>query len=226
MSSYPEVKYFDFSHPIRSGMTTFPRSWHRETAIETMGTISAFGRRTSYISIGTHSGTHIDAPSHFIAEGISVDKIDLSRFFGSAQVFDLTNVSTSWEISRDELKTLLKGYIPGNSIFLNFGWGSNFNNPKKYYDNQPWIAEAAAEYLVTLSPPVLAYDLAMLDNPLNGYGCTLDSPIHKILLGNGIPLIENSVFPQPLPQHLYYSVFPLRLEGLDGSPVRFIGWEK
>jgi arylformamidase len=207
-------------------MTTFPRSWHRETAIETMGTISSFGRRTSYISIGTHSGTHIDAPSHFIAEGISVDKIDLSRFFGSAQVFDLTNVPTSWEISRDELKTLLKGYMPGNSIILNFGWGSNFNNPKKYYDNQPWIAESAAEYLVTLSPPVLAYDLAMLDNPLNGYGCTLDSPIHKILLGNGIPLIENSVFPQRLPQHLYYSVFPLRLEGLDGSPVRFIGWGK
>ena len=226
MSSYPEVKYFDFSHPIRSGMTTFPRSWHRETLIETMGTISSFGRRTSYISIGTHSGTHIDAPSHFIDDGISVDKIDLSRFFGSAQIFDLTKVPASWEISIDELKTLLKNYLPGDAIFLNFGWGSNFNNPKKYYDTQPWITEAAAEFLATLNPPVLAYDLAMLDNPLNGYGCSLDSPIHKILLSNGIPLIENSVFLENLPQHLFYSVFPLRLEGLDGSPVRFVGWGK
>jgi arylformamidase len=207
-------------------MTTFPRPWHRETIIETMGTISSFGRRTSYVSIGTHSGTHVDAPSHFIDEGISVDKIDLSRFFGSAQVFDLTNFPTSHEISKSELKVLLTGHQSGTSIFLNFGWGLNFNNPKKYYDKQSWITEEAAEYLVTLNPPVLAYDLAMLDNPLNGHGCSLDSPIHKILLSNGIPLIENALFPKNLPGHLRYSVFPLKLEELDGSPVRFVGWEK
>jgi len=81
-------------------MTTFPRPWHRETIIETMGTISSFGRRTSYISIGTHSGTHVDAPSHFIIDGTSVDKIDLSRFFGTAQVFDLTDLPTSNEITK------------------------------------------------------------------------------------------------------------------------------
>jgi arylformamidase len=207
-------------------MTTFPQPWHRETIIETLGTISSFGRRTSYISIGTHSGTHVDAPSHFIVDGISVDKIDLSRFFGNAQVFDLRNFSTSHEISKSELKALLTGHQSGTSIFLNFGWGFNFNNPKKYYKKQSWITEEAAEYLVTLNPPILAYDLAMLDNPLNGHGCSLDSPIHKILLSNGIPLIENALFPKCLPGHLRYSVFPLKLEGLDGSPVRFIGWEK
>jgi kynurenine formamidase len=142
-------------------------------------------------------------------------------------VFDFTKFRVGVEISLKDISDKISEIdcsFTGIGIFFNFGFGKYFNTPEYYYKKQPWISQDAAEYLASLKPSLIGYDLAMLDNPAHGYGCDLDSPIHKILLSKSIPLVENAFFPTRFSGHIKYSVTPLRLKKLDGSPVRFVGW--
>ena len=224
MNSYQNASFYDFSHEICEEMTVFPRFWHKKTLINTLGTIERVGRRTSYISIGTHAGTHIDAPSHFIENGHTIDKLPLETFVGQGVVFDFTDVDPAIEISKAKVAAQIGGELENLGIFLNFNWGRYYNNPELYYQNQPWFSKEAAEFLVSLKPALVGYDMAMLDNPSQGYGCSEDSPIHKLFLENSIALVENAIFPPDFSGEISYSVVPLKLRNLDGSPVRFVGW--
>lgn len=227
MNSYSGGEIFDFTHEISDKMTIFPRPWHQKTELTPLGTLEDVGRRSSQISIGTHSGTHIDAPSHFIKDGKNIDEMSLNRFVGSGYVLDLTQSTPATEISLENIHfciSKLNFSLAGNGIFFNFGFGRYFNSPDIYYKDQPWISQDAADYLASLSPSLLGYDIAMLDNPSEGFGCDPDSPIHKIFLSQSIPLVENAIFPLQFSGHINYSVTPLKLKGLDGSPVRFVGW--
>lgn len=224
MNLSKELEVWDFSHKIDSKMTTFPAAWHRKTQIEILGTIESVGRRSSHVSIGTHAGTHVDAPSHFIKNGKSIDQLDLKAFFGVGFCLKVNlNHIQSLSIEKQLLAQLK--FAPRNqALFFNFGWGRFYLDAEKYYKEQPWISVECAQEILNLNPPILGYDLAMLDNPSHGYGCTIDSPIHKLFLGSNIPLIENAVFPNELSGEILYAAIPLSLNNLDGSPVRFIGW--
>jgi arylformamidase len=62
----------------------------------------------------------------------------------------------------------------------------------------------------------------MPDNPLEGFGSDCDSPVHKIFLSEGIPLLENLRIENPIDHLSTLVALPLKLEGLDGSPVRCV----
>jgi arylformamidase len=205
-------------------MTVFPKSWHQQTKLITLGTFESVGRRTSQVSMGSHAGTHIDAPLHFIKNGESIDQIPLHRFLGKAHVYNVSHLSNQHEITLNEIQKLLQYAVVGQSIFFNFNWGHLFDKPEIYYKKQSWISEEAARFILSMKPPIIACDMAMLDNPSNGQGCDKDSPIHKIFLGHSTPLVENALFPQELSGDINYAVFPLKLFNLDGSPTRLVAW--
>ena len=217
-------RYFDLSHVIDESLRTFPRPWHKNVQIETLGEIDKVGRRTSQISIGSHSGTHIDAPSHFLESGTTIEKLNLNHFIGRGRVILMENVPKKKEVNLVRLKEELKHVKKFQGIFFNFGWGKNFESSEGYYNDQPWFNEDAANLILNLSPKIVGYDLAMPDNPLEGFGCNIDSPIHKIFLEQGIPLLENAIFPEGFQGEVNYAAIPLNLSGLDGSPVRFVVW--
>lgn len=217
-------KIYDCSHPIDSDLLTFPRPWHRSVVIETLGKYDEVGRRSSHVSIGTHSGTHIDAPSHFIDKGISIDEVPLKFLVGSGVVINVDFSAPFAALDYKLLTAKVQNCVRNTAIFLNFNWSHMFNQGIAYYETQPWIDLRTAEFIADLSPTIVGYDLAMLDNPRDGFGCEIDSPIHKLFLGRGIPLLENAVFPPGFHGPVSYAALPLRLRGLDGSPVRFIVW--
>ena len=218
----PEV--YDFSHVISEDLTVFPKPWHKPIRFETLGTMLEVGRRTAHVSIGTHAGTHIDAPSHFLEDGISIDKLPIRHFFGKGTIFRIKNFDISSELPLSLFKSVLKNFQIGNGLFFNFGWGANFKNSRKYYRNQPWISPETAKFICNFEPKIVGYDMAMLDNPAVGQGCAFDSPIHKIFLGAGIPLLENAKFLDSTFGDFNFSATPLSFKNLDGSPVRFVGW--
>ena len=83
-------KIIDLSLTIKDGMTTFPVPWHPRVEISTQGRIGIEKRETKKLIIGTHTGTHCDAPKHFLKKGKSIDSISPEIFFGEAIVIDLS----------------------------------------------------------------------------------------------------------------------------------------
>jgi len=220
-SSQGASKVIDLSHSIHPKMMIFDAPWHRSVEFESLGVIDSVGRRTTHLHIGTHVGTHVDAPSHFIKEGKSVSELSLDRFIGPATCLDLSSVTPRTEVKVDTLQRALGNSTPNKRIVLYFNWARYFGLPV-FYKEQPFLGDEAADWILQQNPDLIGYDLAMPDNPLNGKDSDYDSPMHKKLLGLGIPLLESMNITEPLPKNFYLVALPLNLVNLDGSPVRCV----
>ncbi|MRR08048.1 MAG: cyclase family protein, partial [Deltaproteobacteria bacterium] len=181
-------------------------------------------RETRKIVLGSHTGTHCDAPRHFIAGGLSVDQLPLEVLMGPARLVDFSDVRAFQEIDAAELEERIGVYCP-ERIVLRYDWSDNFGL-QNYYSDHPFISENAAHWLVGKGVKLLAMDTPMPDNPKNGRGSPNDSPIHKIMLKNGVVLVEYLTNLRELKKKNFeLIVLPLKLSGADGSPVRCVAVE-
>ncbi|MDB5183152.1 MAG: hypothetical protein JWO47_936 [Candidatus Saccharibacteria bacterium] len=176
-----------------------------KTAIKPAGVLAKDGWCDHYVSVGTHVGTHIDAPMHMIESGKSLDKFELDRFAGSAQCIDVSD-------GFDAVKTA--GIQEGGIVLFCTKMSDKYFD-KAYYENYPVMSEEVANYLVTKKLKMVGLDACSVDNKD-------DFPIHKILLGNDILIIENLTnMIQLIGKEFKLYALPIKL-GLDGAPARVV----
>ena len=213
------LRIIDLTMSIEEGMQTFPTYWHPFVEITQLGRHGLENRETRKLVLGTHTGTHIDAPRHFIPGGDTVDQIPLEQLVGEASVLDVSSFGSGMEVGPEDLERII-GKRPVTRVLLQFNWDRHLGT-ESYYNDSPFLSETAAQWLVDHGCRLLGMDTAMPDNPKNGRGCSNDSPNHKILLGNNVILLEYMVnlaaLNQPVVQLI---VAPLKILGGDGSPVR------
>lgn len=175
--------------------------------ISPAGQLSKDGFVDHIISMGTHAGTHIDAPMHMIENGKSLNQLDMSKFIGRGVYVDCSNGI--------ELDGLLKANIkPGDIVLLNTGMSDHFFE-SVYYDNYLVMSEEVANYLIEREIKMVGLDTGSADN-VEGF------PIHKLLLGNDILIIENLTNLAELAgKDFTVYALPIKL-GLDGAPARVI----
>ncbi len=213
----------DLSMTIEEGMQTFPTHWHPFVEISQLGRHGIEDRETRKIVIGTHTGTHIDAPRHFIPGGMSIDELALETMVGPATVADLTRFGPRSEVSSADLAASV-GDRPRDRILLRFDWDRHLGT-SSYYEDLPFLSQDAAHWLVQEGCRLLGMDTPMADNPVNGRGTTNDSPIHKILLGNNIALLEYMTNLAELKRPIVELIAaPLKIRDGDGAPARAIAW--
>ncbi len=111
----------DLTMPLKEGMQTFPTHYHPLVEITQLGRHGIENRETRKLILGTHTGTHIDAPRHFIPEGITVDQIPLDQLVGQASVLDLTSFGAGMEVNEYDLKQVL-GNRSAERVLLRFDW--------------------------------------------------------------------------------------------------------
>lgn len=211
----------DLSHTIRDGMQTFPADWHPRVGIQALGRLSVEGRRSSRITLGTHTGTHLDAPSHFVRDGANVGEVPLDLLVGPCQSVDVSGVPPSSPISQGMLEEAFQGREAGPRVVLHFGWSGRFNT-ESFYRDSPYLTVAAAEWLIANGVRVLGYDTPSPDNPLDDRYSSCDSPIHKVLLGAQVWLLESLNALDLLPRDFNLIALPLPVAELDGAPVRCV----
>lgn len=216
------ARVVDLTHSIYPGMQTFGAPWHKSVAFETLGTIESVGRRTTHVHIGTHSGTHIDAPSHFVAEGKSIEKLNLDLFNGLARKIDLSHCKEGEAVSVEALKRACGDEPPGTRTVLSYGW-SHMYGSSNFYTSSPFLSEGAANWILDSNVKFLGYDTPMPDSPVNGFASDCDSPMHKLFLQAEVPLLEYMNNLELLPKTFFLSANPLPMLDLDGSPVRCVG---
>jgi kynurenine formamidase len=217
-------RYVDLTFPIHTGMTTFPVYWHPFVEVTQLARLGIEQRETRKLVLGTHTGTHMDAPRHFIEGGQTVDEIPLELLAGPATILDFSCLPERHEISRDQIMDATGGQ-PAERLVLRYDWSDHWGSDK-YYRDHPFLSDTAATWLVDNGIRLLAMDTPMPDNPENGKGSTNDSPIHKIVLGSGAILVEYLCNLRTLTGPSFeFIVLPLKVSGGDGAPVRAIGIE-
>ncbi len=90
----------DLTYPIEEGMLTFHTHWHPQVSIEQLGKIEIEGRESRKIIFGTHTGTHVDAPLHFISNGKSIDEIPLTKLNGKITIFNFSHLEENTPITK------------------------------------------------------------------------------------------------------------------------------
>jgi arylformamidase len=219
------MKIVDLSLPIEEGMMTFPSPWHPVVEITILGRHGIEGRETRKLVLGTHIGTHADAPRHFIPNGRTIDQVPLEVLIGPATLADFTGCAPLYEIGISALKEKLGNKVPSRLI-LRTGWSEYFGD-MKFYNEYPFLSEAAANWLVKEGVRLIAMDTPSPDNPAHSRGTAKDSPNHKILLGAGVVLVEYIANLKALvAPEVELIVMPLKLTGCDGSPARCVAIER
>lgn len=213
------MRVVDLTLPLSPATQTFPVHWHPRVQVEPLGTHRVEQRETRRLVLGTHSGTHVDAPRHFVPGGASVDEIPLSKLWGPATLVNLTRVRDRESVNEGILARVV-GRRPTERLVLRFDGDRRVGTPE-YYSEQPWLTTGAAEWIVEQGCVLLGLDVAMPDNPTEGYGAPIDSPIHKILLSNEIVLVEYLSNLRFVAAEVFELVVaPLKIVEGDGAPAR------
>ncbi len=200
--------YLDISVPISLDMLVW--STHERVSMQTEESVYA-GRanRVTALRLTTHTGTHLDAPYHFMENGATVDQLDLDLLIGSAEVYDFRGQTT---ITADMLAQAGVGSVP--RLLLRT-------------DNSQWIrtgplpavpvhlTEDAAGYLVNKGIHLVGID-----------GLTVDAPdtvvAHAALLHASVVILETLDLSQVEPGDYQLICLPLKIAGADGAPARAI----
>ena len=232
-SSIAQMKITDLSLTLEEGMMTFPTHWHPVVEITILGRHGVEGRETRKVVLGTHVGTHADAPLHFIPHGKGIDQVPLDVLVGPARVLDFTPCPPLYQIGIPQLQEKL-GVQPGGKadpklperIILRTDWSEHLGT-MRFYNEYPFLSEDAAKWLVENGVRLIAMDMPSPDNPAHSRGTPKDSPNHKVLLGAGVVLVEYVCNLKSLTSdEVELVVLPLKLKDCDGSPVRCIAIER
>lgn len=218
-------RIIDLTMTLEEGMQTFWGYWHPFVEITQLGRHGIENRETRKLVLGTHTGTHMDAPRHFIPGGETVDNIPLDQLVGTASVLDFSDTPDFTEVDVAELEARLAGR-PLERLIVRFDWDRQLNTAR-YYSDHPFLSEAACAWLVANGCRLLALDTPQPDNPKNGRNGPKDAPNHKILLGAGVVIVEYLVNIRAIraPQ-VELVVAPLKVGGGDGAPVRCFAIEE
>jgi arylformamidase len=198
----------DVSVPLRPEIPVWPGDApFRITRVSDMG--RGDHNNLSEMCLGTHTGTHVDAPAHFLAGGATIDTLPPDALVGRCRVL---GIDANEAIGVADLEA--HGIAEGERVLLKTRnsalWGSD-----AFAEDFVHLSTEAAEWLAARKPRCLGVDyLSVGGFHKNG------TPVHRALLGAGIWLIEGLDLRRAEPGEYELLCLPLRVAGAEGSPAR------
>jgi kynurenine formamidase len=218
----------DLSHRLEEGVPSHPAHsryfhelwesyWHGDRAV------------TYQIIMNEHSGTHVDAPAHFIRDGqpkhVWVDELPPAQLLGRGACIDVRSTAPFAAYDVDVLQRFERehGTIqPDDVVLFCTGWSTKWAprpDGNAYLEGWPGPTRRLCECLVDRGVRAVGCDNL-------GFDCdgTEDFPGHYTLLGAGVPIVENLNELDKLPPFSLFIAIPLKIAGGSGSPVRALGF--
>ena len=203
-------RLIDVTLPLSSALRSFPgdppfrlEPYHR------MADGAPFN--VAQLTTGTHAGTHVDAPAHFVRGGATVDQLPLEILLGKARVVDVPAVDTIGRQDlekadlRDDIRVLIKTRMS--------------SQPKgaPRHEESVSLSEDAATYLVQAGIKLVGFDDLSIDARDSS-----DFKAHQVLLGAGVIVVEGLDLAQVEPGDYDMTCLPLRLVAAEGAPARVV----
>jgi kynurenine formamidase len=241
--------FYELSHVWGHGVPALPG--FDDVKIFRSSTHARNGVMAQRIRTVMHTGTHMNAPRHLIQKGEGAGEIPLDRFFGPGVVLSIPK--GEWQlIEPADLEAASPRIEAGDIVVIVTGWHSKYSDSIEYFGHSPGLSKAAAEWLVKRDVKLVAVDTPQVDHPLatslgnhrngplmkripkayetaTGRSAAADFPewnaAHRVLLGAGIPTIENTGGDIALlaGKSCVFHAFPWNWHEGDACPVRFVG---
>lgn len=169
----------------------------------------------SVFSFGSHTGTHIDAPYHFIDSGKRIDELNMHHFIGNAKVFAFEGKDC---IDYHDVAGL--GIQEGDIVLFKTK-NSEYMRNRTFREDFAYITRAAAGYLADREIATLGFDFLSIEQ----FG-SKDFPAHNALLGKGIVIIEGLNLTEVDAGEYQMLSLPMLVKGGNGSPIRVLLFDK
>ena len=201
--------WIDISVPLRANMTHWPGDtpFHIERRQDMdRGDVC----NLSELAMSVHTGTHMDAPLHFVANGRSIDQMPLTATVGPARVIEIADP-----------KAILPAELEGHEVRRGERLLFKTANSRTDWLLSPFregfvhISAEAAEYLVTRGVQTIGVDYISV-GAFTGDG----AETHRILLGAGVWIVEGLNLSAVQPGACELICLPLRILNSDGAPAR------
>jgi arylformamidase len=166
----------------------------------------------SRLVMGTHTGTHVDAPRHFFDDRPGVESLPLELLMGRARVLDLPHRGGITEAHlaaaglREDLRVLLK--TPNSALW---------NTSDGFHEDYTYLTEGGARFLVEQGVKVVGVDYLSVEQFKKA-----GAPAHRMLLGHDVLIIEGLNLSDAAAGHYEMYCLPLRIAGADGAPARVV----
>ncbi len=172
------------------------------------------GLTLSVYSLGAHSGTHIDAPMHFLRDGVPIDRVPIEPLIGPARVIDIPDsvqAIDAAELDRHEWRGVPRVIFRTRSALR--GWMSS----PAFHRDFAYIAPDAAQLLADAGVLLVGIDYISAEQ----FGAPAPRT-HQILLGKGIPIVEGMMLDSVSAGDYDLIVLPMKVGGHEGAPARAI----
>ena len=205
------MRIYDITVPLSPALPVYPGD--PEVTITPLAQLQwGDAANVSRLVLSSHTGTHLDAPRHFFAEGLTIDGLDLHVLMGPARVCTFPQVTT--HLTADDLRPLgLAGtkrlllQTPNAALWQKTGFQTNYVA----------LTESAAYLLVEMGVQLVGIDYLSVDAFERQ-----DFPVHRILLRAGVLILEGLDLRAVPPGDYELLALPLLLQHGDGAPVRAI----
>jgi arylformamidase len=202
MGGKPGMKYYDVTRGLKNGMLVYPGDISPAFIQHDAGNYLI-----STLTMSSHTGTHIDAPAHYLKTGDTIDTIPFGNLIGPCRVID-TGVQNG-VVS----KNAIAGRIGTETRVL---LRTSFSKEHAFCNPYPSLGLDAAEYLVANGVRCVGIDSPSIES----YNC--DGSVHRFLLTHGCTIIELLDL-TGVPEGDYEMIaLPMKLVGLDGGPARVV----
>ena len=203
-------RFVDVSVQLAPGLATYPGNPAFEiTPVHTIA--DGDGANNSRLVLGTHTGTHVDAPLHFFDGAPGVDAMSLDLLIGRARVLDLPHRGgiTEQHLAaaglREDVRVLLR--TPNSALW---------NTTDGFHTDYTYLTEGGAKFLVGQGVKVVGVDYLSVEQYQKA-----GAPAHKALLGNNVIIIEGLNLSDAEAGHYEMYCLPLRVAA-DGAPARVV----
>ena len=213
------MKILDLTLTISNKIPTFPGSpqpnfipWEK---------IKDDGYNLELLFLSSHTGTHLDAPYHFLEKGAKIHEISLKKLVSEAVLIKSRKKSNE-AITKIDIQKFEKKHekIDGfSSVIFSTGWQRNLQK-KYYFTKNPGLSVSAAKYLASKK-----VSLVGIDSPSIDLGTDSKFSVHQIFAKKGMLIVENLANLEKIKSSKFHLVvLPLKLKGATGSPVRAIAF--
>jgi arylformamidase len=208
----------DLTQTVEEGMTTYIGDPTPE--VRRIKNLRKDGVNLSLVRMGSHTGTHVDAPLHFVSGGKSVEELPHDAYCGEAIALDLSRKRKGSGIDEADLKPFSRALRSGIIVLLYTGmsqhWGEEWART-----NFTHLNESGAKFLVIKGVKAVGIDYLSIEEYRSK-----THPVHKTLLGKGVLIIEslNSRLQELCGERFLFVCLPLKLRGGDGAPARAVAY--
>ena len=213
------MKIVDLTLTVSDKIPTFPGS--PQPSFIPWENVKEDGYNLELLFLSTHTGTHMDAPYHFLEKGAKIHEISLKKLVSEA-VLIKSKKNGGESITKTDIQKFEKkhGKIASfSSVIFYTGWQRNLQK-KYYFTKNPGLSVSAAKYLASKK-----ISLVGIDSPSIDLGTDSKFSVHQIFAKKGILIVENLANLEKIKSSKFHLVvLPLKLKNATGSPVRAIAF--